>query len=119
MDGMTTSAAQAAAFYDEAHAGGAVWTVRDEGGIPAPMNGDGVRAMPFWSKRSRAERVISSVRDYAGFEPVEVPLSEFLERWAPGLAKDGVLVGLNWSGARAQGYDVAPDEVAARFAALG
>lgn len=119
MYGMSTGAAQAAAFYEEARAGGAVWTVRDDAGIPAPMNGEGVRAMPFWSKRSRAERVIVNVPDYAGFEPVQVPLSEFLERWAPGLAKDGLLVGLNWSGPRALGYDVTPDEVAARLMATG
>jgi len=29
----------------------------------------------------------------------------------PGLAKDGIRVGLNWSGARAVGYDLEPDDV--------
>jgi hypothetical protein len=30
--------------------------------------------MPFWSTKSRAERVIANVAAYAGFELVEVPL---------------------------------------------
>ena len=31
-----------------------VWSVRDANGFPAPENADGRRAMPFWSKKSRA-----------------------------------------------------------------
>jgi hypothetical protein len=31
--------------------------------------------------------------------------------WLPGLERDGLLVGLNWAGDRAQGYDVAPADV--------
>ncbi|MDP9393823.1 MAG: DUF2750 domain-containing protein [Actinomycetota bacterium] len=108
---MSTSAAQAAAFYEEASRGGHVWTVRDGDGIPAPKAADGVRAMPFWSKRSRVERVVSTVPAYANFEVVAVPLDEFRSRWLPGLERDGLLVGLNWSGERASGYDVEPAAV--------
>ena len=42
---------------------------------------------------------------------VEVPLDAFLTRWLPGLERDGLRVGLNWSGARAIGYDLAPSDV--------
>lgn len=115
---MTASAAQASAFYVEAARAGSVWTVRDEGGFPSPMNGEGVRAMPFWSLRTRAERVISTVAAYRGFSPVEVPLAEFRERWLPGLAKDAVRVGVNWSGERAVGYDLEPEDIEKGFAAL-
>lgn len=108
---MTTSAAQAATFYSEALASGTVWGVRDVNGFPAPVNGDGVRAMPFWSTRSRAERVLANVAAYAGFEPVEVPLDKWRTDWLTGLDRDGLMVGLNWAGDRAQGYDVAPADV--------
>lgn len=108
---MTVSAAQAAAFYDEARREHSVWTIRDANGIPAPLNADGVRSMPFWSLRSRADRVIAQVDAYADFESVEVGLDEFLHRWLPGLARDGLLVGLNWSGARATGYDLTPEDL--------
>ena len=108
---MTTSAAQAAAFYAEALAQGTVWGVRDANGFPAPLNGEGVRAMPFWSTKSRAERVVANVAAYAGFEPVEVPLDKWKADWLTGLERDGLLVGLNWAGDRAQGYDVTPADV--------
>jgi len=42
---------------------------------------------------------------------------EWIARWLPGLQDDGILVGLNWSGARATGYDVEPGAVLERFAA--
>lgn len=107
---MTTSAAQADAFYREVLARGEVWTIRDAGGIPAPEV-DGHRAMPFWSAESRAGRIIARAEAYRGFEAVAVDLAEWRSRWLPGLQKDGLQVGLNWSSERATGYDVDPDEV--------
>jgi len=112
---MTTSAAQAAAFYDEATREGAVWTLRDDGGYPAPLTANGDRAQPFWSLRSRAELVVARVPAYSGFTIVEVTLDDFRARWLPGLQADGLCVGLNWSGAAATGYDVPAAEVAARL----
>lgn len=116
---MSTSAAQAAAFYEEAVRERAVWGVRDSAGFPAPVNGSGERSMPFWSLRSRAERVVQQVPAYADFEVVEVPLDAFLDHWLPGLERDGLRVGLNWSGRSASGYDVPATEVAARLASEG
>lgn len=107
---MTQSAAQADAFYKEVVDGGEVWSIRDALGIPAPKNQDGQRSMPFWSKQSRVE-LVSKLPVYNGFEITPIPLIEWRERWLPGLEKDGILVGLNWSGARATGYDIQPDVV--------
>jgi hypothetical protein len=115
MFAMTLSAAHASSFYAEASTHGSVWGVRDANGFPAPPNGEGQRAMPFWSLRSRAERVVQTVPAYAGFEVVEVPLDQFISRWLPGLQQDELHVGLNWSGARATGYDVPSSEVASRL----
>lgn len=114
---VSTSAAQAAAFYREAIREGAVWGVKDDGGFPAPMNGEGIRAMPFWSLRSRAEKVIQGVPAYVGFEPVRIPLDEWRQRWLPRMTDDGLRVGINWSGDRATGYDVPPADVEASLAA--
>lgn len=108
---MTTSAAQAAAFYREAVRESSVWAIRDSGGFPAPKTADGYRAMPFWSLRSRAERVIATVPAYEGFAPVEISLDMFRSAWLPDLRRDGLHVGVNWSGARATGYDLSPDDV--------
>lgn len=112
---VSVSAAQSAAFFTESAKGGEVFGIKDGQGFPAPENGSGERAMPFWSKRSRADKVCASVPAYAGFEVVALPLNEWRERWLPGLTRDGLRVGLNWSGARATGYDYTPEEVLARL----
>lgn len=115
---MSHAASQAAAFYRQVAAEGVVWTLRDADGFPAPLNSDGQRAQPFWSSRTRVELVIGTVSAYAGFEPVEITWSVFKERWAPGLAKDKILVGVNWSGDRATGYDLPSMVVVTRVESL-
>jgi len=69
--------------------------------------------MPFWSKRSRAQKIIDTVPAYAAFDPTPTSLSGWRDRWLPGLAADGLLVGLNWSGSAASGYDLTPGDVEA------
>ena len=112
---MSTSAAQADAFYREALESPTVWAIRDSVGFPAPEGSDG-RSMPFWSRKSRAERVVASVPAYGGFEIVPIPLPEWRSRWLPGLKRDGVRAGLNWSGSRATGFDLEPEAVESNLA---
>jgi hypothetical protein len=114
---VSTSAAQAQAFFDELGSEGPVWVIEDDGGVAAPMGSSGRRVMPFWSRRSRAERIIRTVRAYEGFRPLEISREHFASRWLPGLQRDGLLAGVNWSGAGATGYDLTPDEVAVRLSA--
>jgi hypothetical protein len=108
---MSQAASQAWAFYREVAKTRVVWTVRDEGGFPAPMNPEGKRAQPFWSSRSRVERIIESVPAYSGFEPYEISWADFCAKWIPGFVRDGLLVGVNWSGKRAVGYDLEPENL--------
>jgi hypothetical protein len=112
---MSLSGAHRAAFRREAPREGRVFAIRDEGGFPTPTDADGNRALPFWSKSSRAERVTILVPAYRGFDVVEIGLDDWLERWLPELDRDGFLVGVNWAGAHAAGYDVAAAEVADWF----
>lgn len=114
---MSTSAAHADAFFDEVQRLGEVWAVRDKNGFPAPVNADGVRSMPFWSLASRARKIQSTVPAYRGFEVVSIPLDDWRSRWLPGLERDNLLIGLNWSGARATGYDVLPADALSSLAA--
>lgn len=107
---MSVSAAHADAFYKEVLKRDEVWAIRDDEGFPAPPS-DGKRVMPFWSAKSRAERIVANVEAYRGFEVVALPLTEWRARWLPGLGKDGLLVGLNWSGGLATGYDLEPSDV--------
>lgn len=112
---MSVAAAQADRFFTEAIANDSVWAIKDDGGFPTSTNMSGETAMPFWSLESRASKVTSGVAAYRDFLPYRISLTEFLERWLPGLERDGLTVGLNWSGARAIGYDVSPADVRERL----
>lgn len=108
---MTQSSSQAAEFYKVVAEKGKVWTVKDHAGFPAPKNFEGQRSMPFWSEREKVEKIIQNVPAYNTFEPYEMELDEFFSKWIPGMVKDGLHVGVNWSGENATGYDVEPSEV--------
>ena len=108
---MSQSASQASSFYKEVADTRKVWTVRDSGGFPSPLNTEGKRAQPFWSSLSRVEKIIKNVPDYSSFEPVEISWDDFSKKWVPGLSRDGLLVGVNWSGNSVTGYDIEPETV--------
>lgn len=103
---MSQAASQAHAFYRQVAETQIVWTVRDDQGFPTSKNQSGQRAQPFWSSSSRVARIIKNVPAYNGFEPVEISWDDFVGIWARGLKKDGILVGVNWSGKYAVGYDL-------------
>jgi Protein of unknown function (DUF2750) len=107
---VSLAASQAAAFYREVAASRVLWSLEDALGYPAPMTASGLRAQPFWSSRRRAENIVSTVAAYAGFEPFEIRWDDFVATWVPDMEKDGLLVGANWSGPRATGYDITARE---------
>lgn len=115
---MSQYGAQADAFFREVVRHRVVWTLRDDGGFPAPRNQDGQRAMPFWSSKARVERLIRGAAQFHGFVADCVPLEEWRERWLVGLERDRLLVGLNWTGQRGTGFDVEPSSVRARLDAV-
>lgn len=108
---MSNAASHSHAFYLQVARQRKVWTVRDDGGFPAPMGSEGKRAQPFWSSLSRVLLIIKNVPAYSAFEPHEITWEAFRDRWLPGLKRDGILVGVNWSGDRAKGYDLESDSV--------
>ncbi|WP_137928483.1 DUF2750 domain-containing protein [Cupriavidus sp. 2SB] len=115
---MSTAASQASAFYREIAESGVIWSIRDDNGFPAPLTFTGRRAMPFWSSESRALVVIGGVAAYHGFRPVAISWNDFRERWIPGLTRDELLAGINWSGSRAIGFDILPSDLARNVEAL-
>jgi len=112
---MSLSASNAEIFFAEVTEGGSVWAIRDLAGFPTSTSASGEIAMPFWSKKSRAEKIIEGVKAYSNFEPFELSLAEFIENWLPGLEGDGLFVGLNWYGKRATGYNSSPADVCERL----
>lgn len=115
---ISQAAAQASAFYREVARLGAVWTIRDDGGFPAPLNEEGRRTRPFWSSRSRAEKIIGTVTAYKGSSPFEISWADFVERWVLGLTRDGIPAGVNWGGPRATGYDLDAEQLRRSVEAL-
>ena len=107
------------AFFDEVRVHGQVFGLADDKGFAAPETTAGQRAMPFWSRRSRVERVRATVPAYRPLQVVALPVEAWRDRWLAGLAADGLRVGLNWAGPAATGIDLAPEEVAARLAEGG
>ena len=110
---MSQAASQAAAFYRDVAKNLKLWTICDDQGYPAPLKAGGQRAMPFWSTLSRVKRIIKSVPAYGVFEPEELSWDTFVEKFVPDLKEHSMLVGVNWSGPRAVGYDLEPDDVVA------
>ena len=113
---MGQSASQAAAFYKEVGKNKKLWTCKDDGGNPAPMTASGKRAMPFWSSLNRVQKIIKTVPAYSIFEPEELSWEEFEKVWAPDLEESDLLIGVNWSGKNATGYDLEPKDVIANVA---
>lgn len=105
---MSQSASQAAIFYQDVEKNKILFTIKDDKGYPAPMTSSGKRSMPFWSSKSRVEKIIKNVPAYNDFKPIEITLKEFYGYWLNELEKDDQLVGINWSGKNAVGYDLEP-----------
>jgi hypothetical protein len=112
---LSQSAEQWSSFITEIINHRKVWTIKDDGGIPTSTNIDGETSMPFWSLKSRAEKIIENVPNYSGFQLYEIKFDDFLNRWLKGLEKDGLYLGVNWSGKRVTGYDIKPKEVLERI----
>jgi Protein of unknown function (DUF2750) len=113
---MSLSGAHKSAFRREATREGRVYAIRDAGGFPAPADAAGNRAVPFWSKSTRAQRVVAHVIAYRELEVVEVAVADWLSDWMASLERDGLMVGVNWAGARATGFDLTPAQVVRWFA---
>lgn len=111
---MSQSSAQYHAFIKEILDNQTVWTVKDEQGYPTSTNLIGETSLPFWSLKSRTEKIIENVPAYKSFQPHEITLDEFVNRWLPGMEEDGLNVGVNWSGSKAIGYDIKPKDLIER-----
>ncbi|MCG1022101.1 DUF2750 domain-containing protein [Sutcliffiella horikoshii] len=112
---MSQSSAQYHTFIKEILENQTVWTVKDQQGFPTSTNPDGETSVPFWSLKSRAEKIITNVPDYNSFQPYEITLSDFINKWLKGLEEDGLNVGVNWSGKRAVGFDINPKDIIERI----
>jgi hypothetical protein len=83
-------------FYQEVASNQCLFTIQDDKGIPAPLNSENIRSMPFWSNQQLAEDFVANSAGYQGFTVLTVAWSDFSEKWAQGIHQDGLCIGLNW-----------------------
>lgn len=108
---MSQASAQYHAFIQGIVVHKKVWTLKDDEGSPTSTNLNGETVLPFWSLESKVVKIIKNVHAYRDFQPYEIKLEDFINKWIIGLEEDGLYVGVNWSGKKATGYDVKPNEL--------
>lgn len=76
---------------------GQVWGLKgDNGWAFAESNeNEETSVLLFWSDEPYARRAQSEFTEYT---PATISLFDFLYRWLPGMTRDGLLVGTNWTG---------------------
>jgi hypothetical protein len=112
---MSQSGSQAAAFFRDVRQSGVVWLVRDDDGSPTHLSADGTRSLPFWSTSPRAQRAAKIWG--RGLRVESMPLDTWCDRILPDAARDGLVIGINWSGPRLVGWSLTPNEVLNRLSA--
>jgi uncharacterized protein DUF2750 len=103
--------ADTAAFYRDVAKHQRLWTVGRSGQLAILPTRSGGKVQPFWSTRSRVERIVRAVPVYSGSEAIEVSWLEFRDAWLSRFRRDRTLIGVNWSGPHASGYELEPDWV--------
>ena len=114
---MSQSGSQAAAFFRDVRDSRVVWLVRGDEGVPTHLSADGTRSLPFWSTSARAQRA-AKIWGH-GLRVESMPLDPWCDRVLPDAARDGLVIGINWSGPRLVGWSFTPTEVLNRLAAAG
>ncbi|WP_075018411.1 DUF2750 domain-containing protein [Actinacidiphila rubida] len=112
---MSQSGSQAAAFFRDVRQSRVVWLVRGDDGSPTHLSGNGTRSLPFWSTSARAQKA-AKIWGY-GLRVGSMPLDTWCESVLPDAARDGLGIGINWSGPRLVGWSFTPMEVLNRLAA--
>ncbi len=67
-----------------------VWSLKNSGGWVLKGTSDGKEVAPFWPHPQYAKAC--AIEGWVDCVPVEIELAAFLQRWIPGLSKDGRLV---------------------------
>ncbi|MYV93987.1 DUF2750 domain-containing protein [Streptomyces sp. SID1034] len=112
---MSQSGSQATAFFRDVRQSSVVWLVRDDNGSPTHLSADSARSLPFWSTSPRAQRAAKIWGHGLRVEPM--PLDVWCNHVLPDAARDGLVIGVNWSGQRLIGWSFTPDEILNRLSA--
>ena len=92
------------------------WSAPEAGRLPGPVERWRTACAPVLVASEQCRSCRERAPAYTGFTPTQMPLETFRSRWLPGMARDGLHVGLKWSGDRATGFDLDPTNVEANLA---
>jgi hypothetical protein len=62
--------------------------------------------IPFWSDRASAGQCAKE--EWVKYQPTQIPLDIFIQRWLPRMAMERCLAGTNWS-VHLAGHEIEPD----------
>jgi hypothetical protein len=102
---MSAAAIQASKFYEQVVSDDKVFTFDDGSGYLV-FRVDGADVVPFWSSRTRLEKIRKTHPKYSKQKIAEEPFPIFVSDTLPFLEKEGIRVGVNWSGQRLTGFDI-------------
>ncbi len=68
-----------------------VWGLFDDGWTTSETD-DGAKVISFWPEQAFADKC--AVEQWSSYLPKVISLSDFIEKWLPGMEKDGVLMGI-------------------------
>ncbi|ROQ71501.1 uncharacterized protein DUF2750 [Streptomyces sp. CEV 2-1] len=105
---MSQSGSQAAAFFGDVRQSGVVWLVRDDDGSPTHLTVDGTRSLPFWPTSARAQKAAKIWG--RGLRVESMPLDTWCDGVLPDADRDGLVIGINWSGPRLVGWSFTAEE---------
>ena len=101
-----SASTQAQTFFREVAETGDVWSLGDGKSMFIVLSDSGARVFPLWSSRRRALRIVETAPRFASCKVLQSSWSNFQENWAAILERDGVLVGVNWTGVNASGFEM-------------
>lgn len=110
---MSNAGAQANKFYEEVSRNQALWFAQNENGIALEFDlKDGKVSFPLWSSKSRILKLKKMNPElFESYSPREMSWASFKETLAPILKEKERLVGINLSGQKISGFDMAVDSV--------
>lgn len=111
---MTIAALSYAKFCSDVTHRQRVYAFTDQGEPLVCPIGD-ARVVPFWSSRSRLERIVQALPLYARYQITEFSISEF-ERCLEHCHSNHLQVGVNWVGAGLVGFNVSVETLRAALA---
>ena len=84
-----------------------VWLLEMEAGSPLTIEMEpGTLTYPIWPERQFAEAAAMERPEWGPVNAISRALDEFMERWLPGIQRDGHKLGVFWAGPDLLGIDV-------------